>query len=185
MDIKVIDERNPYFLTAQGGLAPQMTPSVQVTAPSAPPLLKGDRVPLENFIFDGASVLKSVRGKNELSLVNSSVATFARANLYWDPPKNLETSKIIFYARGQKGGENITLSLKDTNNVMAFEKGRMNPFEGGLTTEWQMAEISLENAVKEFNPKKASSLRFDFGSKDAKNKPGDTVFVKDIQVVSL
>ena len=116
-------------------------------------------------------------------MTNSCVAAFARANLYFNSPLNLAGSKIVFYAKGQKGGENLALALKDRGNVAAFERGTIFPFPNNLTTDWQMAEILMDSGVKEFDEKKVSSLRFEFGAKETKNKPGDTIFIKDLQIV--
>ena len=48
-----------------------------------------------------------------------------------------------------------------------------------------MAEIEVTDAVKKFDQKRVTSLRFDFGSKDTNNKSGDTVFIKDLRIVPL
>ena len=37
------------------------------------------------------------------------------------------------------------------------------------------------DTAKDFDAKNVTSLRFEFGSKDTGNKPGDTVFIKDLQ----
>ncbi|MGH7197462.1 MAG: hypothetical protein ACREH5_01815, partial [Candidatus Omnitrophota bacterium] len=140
-------------------------------------------IPLEQVVFEGAARLKSSSDGKTLTLVNSSVSNFARANLHFDAPLNLSASKIVFEARGAKGGENLAFALKDRGNVLAFEKGVFFPFPYGLTAEWQRAEVPLENAAKGFDARHVSAIRIEFGSKDAENKPGDTIFIRDFRLV--
>ncbi|OIO37787.1 MAG: hypothetical protein AUJ71_04355 [Candidatus Omnitrophica bacterium CG1_02_49_16] len=145
----------------------------------------GDKLYPVNFDFEGAAKLKSSKDFSTLTLVNSSVAPFARAILRFDAPVNLSGAKIIFYAKGLRGGENIAFALKDKDNVSAFNKNKFYPFPNVLTTDWQRAEIIPIGALRGFDVKNVTSLRFEVGSKDTDNKPGDTILVKDIQVVPL
>ncbi|MBI3316247.1 MAG: hypothetical protein HYZ87_04665, partial [Candidatus Omnitrophica bacterium] len=149
------------------------------------PIVSGNRIVIQNFIFEGAAKLKSSKDNTILTLVNSSIASFARASVTFDPPKNLSESKLVFYAKGGKGGERLAFALKDRNNVMAFDKGKAYPFPDGLTTRWQKAEVALTETSKQFEDRKVSALRFDFGTKDTENKPGDTIFIKDLQIVPV
>ncbi|MBI3252109.1 MAG: hypothetical protein HYZ52_02160 [Candidatus Omnitrophica bacterium] len=174
IDIKVIDEKG--FFAAPAERAPSEKSS---EAPA-----EAQIVAARDFSFEGAAKLSSTKDGGMLMLVNSSVAPFARANTELDPPLDLSNSKIIFSARGYKGGENVAISLKDSHNLSAFSKGKFYPFPS-LSTRWQKAEITFNDSVGVFDKKKVSSLRFDFGSKDTENKPGDTVFIKDIQIVPL
>src|SRR3989338_4943888 len=76
----------------------------------------GDKLPMEKFIFQGASTLKSSKNKSQLTLINSSVAPFARAIFSFEEPVNLTNTKVVFYAKGYRGGENIAFSMKDRDN---------------------------------------------------------------------
>ena len=145
----------------------------------------GERIPMQNFVFEGASRLKSSKNAKGLTLVNSTVAPFARASLRFDKPMNFTASKIVFYAKGRNGGENLALALKDRGNILAFERGTIFPFPNNLTSDWQKAEIVLQDVSKEFDARNVASMRFEFGSKETKNKPGDTVFIKDLRVVPV
>ena len=106
---------------------------------------------------------------------------FARATLYFDPPINLEGATIVFYAKGGQGGENLAFAMKDKENVQGFDKGRLYPFPHRLTPEWQRVEIQLAEASQEFDVRNLTSLRLEFGTKDIGNKPGDTIYIKDLQ----
>ncbi len=181
VDIKVLDERGPYFAALQdatdsGYPANSTARNPQTETP--------DQYSFQNFVFEGAAILNSSKDKTALTLVNSSVAPFARAQLHFSPPLNLTVSKIVFYAKGTRGGENLAVALKDRRNILAFDKGKIYPFPGRLTTDWQKAEISVSDVVQEFDVKNVASLRLEFGSKDTKNKPGSTVLIKDFQIVS-
>ena len=184
IDVKVIDEKNPYavsWMRAEGAEKFSVSrASSQVPDEDSP-----GKISLKEVVFEGASQLNSSSEKNSLTLVNSSVASFARAQLNFATPVNMEASKIVLYAKGNHGGENLALALKDSGHVLAFEKGKLFPFPAGLSSEWQKVEIPLANASREFNPKKVASLRFEFGSKDTHNKPGDTVLIKDLRVVPV
>ena len=176
VDIKIVDDKTPYSAYAKPeGEAVSRVSGAALSNP----------IPAQNVVFEGAAKLKSLKTGSEFTLVNSSIAAFARANLYFVNPLNLEGSKIVFYAKGQKGGENLAVALRDKENILAFQKGDFRPFPMGLTAEWQRGEIPLSGTVQEFDLRKITNLRFEFGSKDTQNKPGDTIFVKDIQVVPL
>lgn len=182
VDIKVVDDKTPYDRSAVYAPPPAVVPVEAKKEVSEK--VRSNPLSSQEFVFEGAAYLKSSRTKGGLTLVNSSVAPFARATLYFDPPINLAKSKVIFYARGEKGGENIAFALKDNDNIQAFHKGVAYPFAQGLTTDWQKAEVSITGAARDFDPRNVASLRFEFGSKNTENKSGDTVYVKDLQWVS-
>ena len=71
------------------------------------------------------------------------------------------------------------------NGMAAFNKNKIYPFPNNLTTDWQRAEIPMLALAKEFDTRTVVSLRFEFGSKDTDNKPGDTISIKDLQVLPL
>ena len=142
-------------------------------------------MPVEGIAFEGAAYLNSSKDANgQLTLINSSVAPFARATIVVDPPLDLTHSRIIFYAKGGRGGENVAVAIKDENNMQGFYKGKMYPFPDRLTTSWQKAGIEIDvDTAKGFDSTNVSMIRFDFGSKDTGNKPNDTIFIKDLQWV--
>ena len=187
VDIKIIDEKNQFLSSRSEDRALPATDA----ASTAASLMKkkgarfGDKIPTQEFVFEGAAVLNSTQDTNALTLVNSSVATFARASFHFDPSANLSSCKIVFYAKGNRGGENLALALKDKENIQAFTKNKMFPFPDLLTTDWQKAEMPIVGSVEAFDPKNVTSFRFEFGSKDTGNKPGDTIFIKDIQILPL
>lgn len=154
----------------------------------APPLPAGPRTaatvlsPLD-FVFDGGGRLNSSKTSAELTLVNSSLAPYARAHHYFRVPADLTGQRLVFEARGSQGGEGVAFSLKDRNNVNAFAKTKYHPFPDGLTTDWQTAEIPLTDLAPEFDPRGVSALRVDFGAKETGNQPGDTVFLRNIRFV--
>ncbi len=180
VDIKVVDEKSAYV----AGAAPAVPPTEETQISREADGLEeggGNVISLQEFIFEGAAYLKSSRDQNLLTLVNSSVAPFARATINFNRALNMHRGKIVFYAKGVKGGENLAIALKDQENNQAFLKGKNYPYPHGLTTAWQKTEIPLSDLSKEFDPKHVSSFRFEFGSKDTSNRPGDTVLVRDLQ----
>ena len=185
IDVRVVDEKNPYLIAYNQGAAEELVSgAVQPPKETAQEKESGDLISMSQPVFEGAAKLKSASEKSgQMTLVNSSVAPFARASIRLSEPMNMSRAKIIFFARGTRGGENLAFALKDKDNVLAFDKGKFFPFPSRLTTDWQKAEIPLSAAVKEFNQKNVISLRFEFGS-NIDNKPGDAIFVKDLQVIS-
>lgn len=185
IDVKIIDEKHPYLVpSSHGDLESSNTSAGPAQTPENGSEIRfGDKLPLQDFVFEGAAKLQSSKDKSQLTLVNSSVAPFARASLYLKSPLNLQAAKVVFFAKGGRGGENLSFSIKDKDNLAAFRKGRLYPFENALTTDWQKAEISVANTEGKFNNQNIASLRFDIGSKDTENKPGDTVFIRDLQIV--
>lgn len=185
VDIHVVDEKPSYLAPPQAESRPRAGENGHPAPSKRESSFVSQRISMQNAVFEGAAKLNSSSDKNSLTLVNSSLAPFARSQVYLEPPLNLTAAKVAFYAKGAKGGENVALAVKDRNNLLGFPKGKIYPFPEGLTADWQRAEISLEDAPGEFDKSRVVSLRFDFGSKDTANKPGDTVFVKDVQTVSL
>lgn len=178
IDIKVIDDNSPY-------LSGEMVPGGPRLQSPPKENLGGERVGMQAFIFQGAAKVRSAKSKSSLTLINSSIASFARANLYFKEPVDLMSSKLVFWVRGEKGGENIGIALRDNENIQAFDKGSHYPFPSGLSSSWQRVEMSLSEVAKAFNARAVTGMRFEFGSKEAKNKPGDTIHIRDLQIVPL
>lgn len=147
--------------------------------------LYGDSLMFRRFEFEGAGRLKSSKDPVMLTMTNSSVAPFARAVLRFKKPVNLAGTKIVFYAKGQKGGENLAFALKDRDNVLAFDRGKIFPFNKSLTTDWQKTEIKLTETAAGFDENFVQSMRFEFGTKDTQNKANDTVYIKDLKILPL
>ncbi len=186
VDIKVVDDKYPALnstLPADPAAASHSTPSGSQA--NKDDIRYGDKLPIQEFVFEGAAKLQSSKDKSGLTLVNSSVAPFARASLYLRSPMNLRSSKIVFHAKGARGGEHVTFSIKDRDNLTAFKKGRFLPFPNGLSTDWQRAEIPIFNTEGRFDEQNVAALRFDIGSKDTENKPGDMVFIRDLQITPI
>ena len=76
VDIHIIDEKSPYFRAERAGSA--STPPSGSTA-----------IPLEQVVFEGAARLNSSSNGKSLTLANSSVANFARANVLFKSPLDL------------------------------------------------------------------------------------------------
>lgn len=179
VDIKVVDDKTPYVVTSGN-----VNGSEDIGMPreaEIPDEKEAGLASLQEFVFEGAAYLKSSRERNLLTLVNSSVAPFARAAINFERPMDLRGGKIVFYAKGSKGGENLAIALKDDENNQAFHKGKVYPYPRGLTTAWQRTEIFLKDVSREFDLRKVASFRFEFGSKDTSNRPGDTILIKDLQ----
>lgn len=180
VDIKVIDEKHPFFTGTQ--LASHETLPAQAQKPEREYYGEAEKVFLDDVVFDGAAKLNSSFDRSSMTLINSSVSPFARATVKFDVPKNLKGGKIVFYAKGYKGGENLGVALKDKGNVLAFEKGKIYPFPKKLTGDWQKGEVVLKSTLQAFDGSQVASIRFEFGS-NIENRPGDTVFIKDIQII--
>ncbi len=185
VDIKLIDEKSPYLRAIEhDGEEYAQDMGAKNLSSSATPLLS-NKFSVQDITFEGAAYLNSSKDRSGgLTLINSSVAPFARAVLTLDPPMDLSHSHIIFYTKGGRGGENVAFVLKDKENVQGFYKGKIFPFPDKLTSSWQKAEIQVDlDTAKDFDTKNVTSLRFEFGSKDTGNKSGDTVMIKDLQWV--
>ena len=183
VDIRWIDEKSPYLRALQHNDEEFVRDAGAKNSASASNVPAANKFSMQDFNFEGAAYLNSSRDRSGgLTLINSSVAPFARATLMFDPPLDLSHAYIVFYAKGGYGGENVAFALKDRENVQGFYKGKIYPFPDRLTSGWQKTEISVSlDTAKDFDAKNVTSLRFEFGSKDTGNKPGDTVFIKDLQ----
>ena len=185
VDVKILDEKSPFIrsLQQQEEGEPQGSGAPK-NADAGPD--DTHKISVQSMLFEGAAYLNSSKDKNGgLSLVNSSVAPFARATLSLEPPLNFSHARIVFYAKGGRGGENVAFAIKDSENVQGFYKGKLYTFPDRLTTGWQKAEILMDlDTAKDFDARNVAALRFEFGSKDTGNKPNDTVFIKDLQWVA-
>lgn len=185
IDVKVFDEKSIRWRESVSDREESSALTREATE-STVQGLTANKLSAQEFAFEGAAYLNSSKDKDgTLTLINSSVAPFARANLIFDPPLDLSRARLIFYAKGGRGGETVAVALKDAENVQGFYKGKLFPFPDRLSTSWQKADISLqEETAKDFDSSHITSLRFEFGSKDTGNKPGDTVIIKDLQWVT-
>ena len=182
VDIHVIDEKNPGFAGGQFWPQAAMPSGIEPKTQEREYYGESEKVFLDDVTFDGAAKLNSTFDRSSMTLINSSVSPFARSTVRFDSPKNLKNGKIVFFAKGSRGGENLGVALKDKGNVLAFEKGKVFPFPQKLTNDWQKAEVPVKNTLQAFDPSQVFSLRFEFGS-NTDNKPGDTIFVRDIQII--
>ncbi len=173
VDIKVIDDRAMY---APSSYDSSIYGRGDVSRSAPRNLSPAD------FWFEGAALLKSSKSKDLLTLSNSSVASFAKAATSFEPPLNLTTSKLCFMVKGVKGQENIAVAMKDRENRTAFPKGKFYPYPTGLTNDWQRVEISSQDFLSEFDSKNITGLRFEFGTKEIGNKPGDSILIKDLHI---
>ncbi len=119
-----------------------------------------------------------------LTLANSSLSDIAYAAIDFRPPQSLAQHKLVFEARGGAGGEKLEIIFKDTGNNSSLNVMRMEPFRSGLSTHWQLAEITMEEAAT-FHRDSIAQMRFEFGSQRTANSPQMTLFIKNIRWVPL
>ncbi len=183
VDIRVIDDK--FMQAGASNWKDEETETTESPSSSTDDGLYGDSVRFHGFQFEGAGKLKSSKDPVMLTMTNSSVAPFARAVINFKKPLNLAGTKIVFYAKGQRGGENLGFALKDRDNVLAFDHGKIFPFSKPLTTEWQKAEVSLMDTAAGFDENFVQSMRFEFGTKDTQNKVNDTIYIRDLKILPL
>lgn len=184
-EVRVIDDKTLLRSIDEEHVSPAVPAAANDFPGGEKKVETNEMLPLEDFTFEGAAILSSSRDPRRLTLVNSSVAPFARAVLRPDKPLDLSRAKLVFDVRGGKGGEHLAIAMKDRGNIQAFKKGAMQTFPEGLTTEWRQAEILLVDLNEEFDPKSVASVRFEFGGKDTANRSGDTVYVRNLRRVPL
>lgn len=180
IDINVVDDKNPFIETSREGRSDYPLPPFESEPRGGPD--GPERLPLKPFRFEGAGSQQSSAEKAGLRLVNTSIASFARATLHLPEPLDLSGRRLIFEARGINGGERLGVAFKDNGNLSAFAKGRIFPYPDGLTTQWQKAEVILADTVAGFRADRVSAIRFDYGQKDAGNRPGDIILVRDLRI---
>lgn len=191
IDVKIIDEKSPYLRHFRDEDAALSGADYGVPAPaerardfSALESGRGAPISSDGALFEGGATSRSESDREGLKLVAGTGAPFSRAQLQIDTPIDITGSKLVFYARGAKGGERLGVALKDRENVNAFPKGTHEPFPAGLSSEWQRIEIPVSATVKEFDERHVSGLRFEFGT-TMQNHAGDTVWIRDLEVVPL
>ncbi|MBI3315689.1 MAG: hypothetical protein HYZ87_01765, partial [Candidatus Omnitrophica bacterium] len=83
VDINVVDESHPYAtsLGSSRGLPVSAGEEKNPASSAEEPIVSGNRIVIQNFIFEGAAKLKSSKDNTILTLVNSSIASFARASV--------------------------------------------------------------------------------------------------------
>ena len=96
------------------------------------------------------------------------------------PPVNAAFHRLVFEARGESGGEQIELIFKDALNNSSLNAQRIIPFESGLSTHWQLAEIRLEDSAA-FQAQQVTQMRIEFGTQRTDNPPDSSLFIKNIQ----
>jgi len=133
-----------------------------------------------NFRFAGAAVLNSSRERHMLTLMNSSLSGIAYAAMDFKPSVNALQRKLVFEARGKNGGEQLELIFKDADNNSSLNQKRIQPFPTGLSTHWQMAEITIQEGPA-FHANRITQMRFEFGSQRTENESSSALFLKNIQ----
>jgi len=188
IDVNILDEGTWRVREARiaGGSGFQALSGLARTAAGEGSLIPTEATDISplRFRFAGAAVLNSSREKTILTLANSSLSDIAYAAIDFKPPMSLAQHKLVFEARGESGGEKLEIIFRDTRNNSSLNVRRIEPFRSGLSTHWQLAEITIDETAT-FHRDSIVQMRFEFGSQRTTNPPQMTLFIKNIRSVPV
>lgn len=193
IDVKIIDEAtlqsHPEALSQTEGS--RITPNASEIIPLSPKTSLTEsktfktsplKILPSQAVFTGSGAVESHAEGDVITLVNSDSHSFAQCAFELDRPIDLSTTKLVFMIKGKRGGENLELVLRDTRNISSLMIGSIKPLSQPLGTDWQKVEMTFNNLEQtSFDLRHVAYFRFEFGSKRAGNRVGDTLFIKDLQ----
>ena len=128
------------------------------------------------FFLGDAGTYSRVSG-DQLVLCNSKGAGWANYSIELSEPINLNKLDLKFMARGEAGGEVLSVVIVDNDNrSYRLEKAR----SVRLTKEWQAYSVNFKPVKNAIDLKNVSVVRFEFGSLTVGNGPVVTIYLKDI-----
>ncbi len=143
-------------------------------------LIKGsesNHLMVRDAYFMGDAGTYSKAAGDQLVLCNSKGAGWANYSIELSEPVNLNKLDLKFIARGEAGGEVLSVVVVDNDNrSYRLEKARSIR----LTKEWQAYSINFKPVKNAIDLKNVSVVRFEFGSLTAGNGPVVTIYLKDI-----
>jgi len=134
---------------------------------------------VRNADFKGdAKAFSKITG-GELVLCNSRGSGWANYEIELKEPLNLDRLDLKYTARGERGGEFLTVVVVDSDNrTYRIEKD----ISSSLAKDWQVSTISFKPLQNAVDIKNISVIRFEFGSLTVGNSPMATIFMKDVCV---
>jgi len=90
-------------------------------------------------------------------------------------PLDLGRHRLVFNAKGHKGGEELMVIFRDA----MYRSRQIKVAERGLTPDWREFFIDLDN-IGVINAGQIKDVRFEFGHSMTNNPPGTVIFLKDI-----
>lgn len=175
-----VEPENATLMSQDGSLAynrPKVTNSVK----DAPEVLSIS--PLE-FHFAGAAMLNSSRDRQQLILMNSSIAGVAYAEVLFNPPLDATPYELAFEVRGRIGNEKIEVIFKDANDNSSLNWKEIKLFNDGMGTEWSQVQLRVEDS-EYFNAHALKQLRIEIGTQRTANTQDAVVFVRNIQWIPI
>ncbi len=146
-------------------------------------LLKGaepNKYLIKSAGFAGDAKAFSKIEDDELVLCNSRGSGWANYGIYLKEPVDLSRLDIKYTARGESGGEYLTVALLDSENRSYRVEKDMS---SSLGVDWQDVTINFKYLRSAIDLTNITAVRFEFGSLTAGNSSTSTIFLKDIRLV--
>jgi len=134
---------------------------------------------VKDIYFSGDAVKFSRETNDMLILVNSKGIGWANVTIELKEPLNIRRKEISYTARGQSGGEYLTVILIDEENKMyRIPRDFFTP----LKDKWETYTVSLKEVKSLAGITSIERVKFEFGTITAGNNYSDTIFIKDISL---
>lgn len=115
-------------------------------------------------------------------LINAKGSGWGNMSIKFKKPINIRDLDISYMASGQSGGERMFLILIDANNRLYRIQDNLAL---ALNKEWKSRRISLQSAQNAIDLSRISEMQFEFGSLTTGNSTGATIFLRDINTLTL
>lgn len=138
---------------------------------------EANRDMVKSITFMGDAKPYSRVTENEIVLCNSKGSGWAGYCIELKEPIDLGVFDIMYSAKGDKGGEYLSVSLLDAGNrsYMVEREGLAK-----LTREWKSYRIDFTPVKNAIDLTNITAIRFEFGSLTAGNSPVAAIYLKDI-----
>ncbi|MFA6320970.1 MAG: hypothetical protein WCY36_03845 [Candidatus Omnitrophota bacterium] len=139
-----------------------------------------NRYLVRNADFKGDAKSFSKISEEYIVLCNSRGSGWANYEIDLKESLDLTKLDIRYSARGEFGGEYLTVVLVDSDNrTYRAEKD----ISSNLSKGWQIHTLNFKPMKKAIDIKNITAIRFEFGTLTAGNSSAATIYLKDICVV--
>ncbi|MFA4981872.1 MAG: hypothetical protein WC592_05315 [Candidatus Omnitrophota bacterium] len=137
---------------------------------------------VKNISFMGDAKHFSRVTKEQIVLCNTRGHGWAGYAIELKEPIDLGSFDLTFTARGDKGGEYLSVSIVDSENrSYMIEKESL----ARLTKDWKRYKIEFAAVKNAIDLAAIVLIRFEFGSLTAGNSPSATIYLKDIYATKI
>jgi hypothetical protein len=117
---------------------------------------------------------------DQIVLCNSRGNGWASYSIEFKEPLDLRSFNITYTARGEKGGEYLSVALVDSENRSFVIEKEYLP---RILKDWRDYKVNFTSVRNAIDLGSIVSIRFEFGTLTTGNSPAATIYLKDVYAV--